>query len=302
MNEITLKNETTASETDLRPLIHEIRGVQVMLAQDLADMYQVTTGVFNQAVKRNLDRFPANFRFQLTQDELEEVITKCDNPNRLRFSPKLPYAFTEQGVAMLSGVLKSDVAVQTSIRIMETFVAMRRALQSMHPLIARIEEAERRQIVDQARNEARFEKIFDAMQDKTFPPQKLFFDGQFYDAFLWIKDLIEKAKSELIVIDPYFDASSLPLFAEKRKAVRLLVVRGSRGKKQLPDVDVQKFNAQYEGTLEVKDSDRFHDRFIIIDRKQLIHIGASLNYLGKKCFACSTFDSQSIPELIAKLS
>lgn len=212
-----------------------------------------------------------------------------------------PYAFTENGVAMLSSVLRSPTAIEANIRIMRAFVAMRRALQSMHPLLARIEETERRQIVDQAHNEERFERIFDAMRDKSFPPQKLFFDGEFYDAFLWIKDLIKKAKSELIVIDPYFDASVLPLFAEKKRDVRLTIVRSTRAKKLLPELDVQKFNAQYADSLEVKDSDLFHDRFLIIDRKRLIHIGASLNYLGKKCFAASTFDPRSIPEMLKKL-
>lgn len=298
MNEIC--DMTEVSTSDLRPLIHEIRGVQVMLAHDLADIYHVTTRVFNQAVKRNQNRFPANFRFQLTREELEEVITNCDNPDRLRYSPTLPFAFTEQGVAMLSGVLRSDVAVQTSIRLMETFVSMRRALQSMHPLLARIQETERRQIVDQARNEERFEKIFDAMQDKRFPPQKLFFDGEFYDAFLWIKDMINKARTELIVIDPYFDISVLPLFVDKHPNVKLYVVHGPRGKK-LPEFDIAKFNAQYANTLRVKESDLFHDRFLIIDRKLLVHIGASLNYLGKKCFAASTFDPRSIPEMLLKI-
>ena len=161
------------TELSVRSRIYTVRGVHVMLAHDLADIYQVSTSVFNQAVKRNEERFPENFRFQLTKAELDEVITICDNPDRLRFSPALPYAFTEQGIAMLSGVLKSDVAVQVSIRLMNTFVAMRRTLASIAPLLTRIETAERRQIMDQAkndanqvRNEERFKLILDAMQDK----------------------------------------------------------------------------------------------------------------------------------------
>ena len=131
---------------DIQAKIFTIRGVQVMLAPDLAELYEVSTSAFNQAVKRNLKRFPQNFRFQLTHEELEEVITNCDNPDRLRFAPTLPFAFTEQGVAMLSGVLKSDVAVAVSIRIMNTFVAMRQMLASMYPLLARIEKAEKLQM------------------------------------------------------------------------------------------------------------------------------------------------------------
>jgi hypothetical protein len=172
-----------------------------MLAPDLADLYQVETRVFNQAVKRNVKRFPANFRFQLTESELEEVVTICDNPNRLKFSPQRPYAFTEQGVAMLSGVLNSDMAIQVSIKIMETFVAMRRALASVAPILARIDANERRQIADQARNDAnqarneeRFKLILDAMQNKEFPPQKVFYDGQIYDAFDQMKKFVRMAQ------------------------------------------------------------------------------------------------------------
>ena len=307
MEETTMVVEPI-TELSVRSRIYSIRGVHVMLAHDLADIYQVSTSVFNQAVKRNEERFPENFRFQLTKSELEEVITNCDNPDRLRFSPALPYAFTEQGIAMLSGVLKSDVAVQVSIRLMNTFVAMRRTLASIAPLLTRIEAAERRQIMDQAkndanqvRNEERFKLVLDAMQEKKFPPQKIFFDGQFYDAFVWLKKYIRMARKELIVIDPYFAASVLPQIAQKRDGVSVVIVQCKRGRRLLPDVDVQMFNAQYKNSLSVKESERFHDRYFIIDRKTLVHIGASLNYFGKKCFACSTFDPIDIPEMLAKL-
>ena len=152
MNALTVTEQ--ANVDVIRSRIFTIRGVQVMLAPDLADLYQVETRSFNQSVKRNLKRFPDNFRFQLTKAELDEVITKCDNPDRLRFSPQLPFAFTEQGIAMLSGVLNSDIAIQVSIRIMNTFVAMRRTLATLAPLLARIEETDRRQIADQMRNDA----------------------------------------------------------------------------------------------------------------------------------------------------
>jgi hypothetical protein len=301
MNELTIQE---LSNSDLiRSRIFTIRGVQVMLAPDLADLYQVETRVFNQSVKRNIKRFPDNFRFQLTKDELDEVITNCDNPDRLRFSPQAPFAFTEQGIAMLSGVLNSDVAVQVSIRIMNTFVAMRRALASIAPLLSRIEATERRQLKledSQIRNEERFKLILDAMQDKKFPPQKVFFDGQVYDAFEQMKKFVRLAKKELIVIDPYFADSVLPLIAQKRKNVEVLVVKNSRSK-LLHDVDVAQFNAQCANSLTVKVSDRFHDRFLIIDKTTLIHVGASLNHLGKKCFAFSSLDKSNIPDILAKI-
>ena len=301
MNELAIQE---LSNSDLiRSRIFTIRGVQVMLAPDLADLYQVETRVFNQSVKRNIKRFPDNFRFQLTKDELDEVITNCDNPDRLRFSPQAPFAFTEQGIAMLSGVLNSDVAVQVSIRIMNTFVAMRKTLASIAPLLSRIEATERRQLKledSQVRNEERFKLILDAMQDKKFPPQKVFFDGQVYDAFEQMKKFVRMAKKELIIIDPYFADSVLPLLAQKRKDVEVLVVKNSRSK-LLHDVDVAQFNTQYANSLTVKVSDRFHDRFLIIDKTTLIHVGASLNHLGKKCFAFSSLDKSNIPDILAKI-
>ena len=305
-----MDNLATIASSDveaIRARIFTIRGVQVMLAPDLADLYQVETRIFNQAVKRNIERFPANFRFQLTKEEVDEVITICDNPDRLRFSPQTPYAFTEQGVAMLSGVLNSEIAVQVSIRIMNTFVAMRRALASMAPILARIEANERRQIADQAkndanqvRNEERFKLILDAMQDKKFPPQKVFYDGQFFDAFEQMKKFVRLAKTELIVIDPYFDDSVLPLIAQKRQGVAVLVVKNMR-KNLLHSADVAAFNAQYGNSLTIKTSTKFHDRFLIIDKTVLIHVGASLNYLGKRCFAFSSLDKSNIPDILAKI-
>ena len=142
--------------------------------------------------------------------------------------------------------------------------------------------------------------ILDAMQDKEFPPQKVFFDGQIYDAFEQMKKFVRMAKKELIVIDPYFDDSVLPLIAQKRKGVSVLVVKNPQNRK-LHGVDVAKFNAQYANSLTIKDSIRFHDRFLIIDQTTLIHVGASLNYLGKRCFAFSSLDKSNIPDILAKL-
>ena len=216
-------------------------------------------------------------------------------------------AFTEHGIIMLASVLKSDIATMASIRITRAFVAMRRTLASLTPLLARIEETDRRQIADQirndanqARNEERFKLILDAMQDKKFPPQKVFYDGQIYDAFEQMKKFVRMAKTELIIIDPYFADCVLPLIAQKRQGVSVLAVKNSRNK-LLHAVDVAKFNAQYANSLTVKTSDKFHDRFLIIDKTTLIHVGASLNYLGKKCFAFSSLDKSNIPDILAKL-
>ncbi len=215
----------------------------------------------------------------------------------------MPYAFTEQGVAMLSAVLKSDTAVDVSIRIMDAFVAMRKTLASIAPLLTRMEATERRQLKledAQARNEERFKLILDAMQNKKFPPQKVFYDGQIYDAFDQMKKFVRMAKTELIVIDPYFADSVLPLIAQKRQGVAVTVVRSPKSK-LLHSADVAAFNAQYSNSLTVKDSDKFHDRFLIIDQNVLIHVGASLNHLGKRCFAFASLDKSNIPEILAKI-
>ena len=198
MNEIAISGVTGADA--IRARILTIRGVQVMLDRDLAELYGVTTGALNQAVKRNMNRFPERFMFQLNKTEYADlkshiVISSSegaqDDARNLKSqtvisswggSRSRPYAFTEQGIAMLSSVLRSESAVLVSIRIMDAFVAMRKAIASFAPMLMRLDAVERRQIVDQTRNEERFKLILDAMQDKKFPPQKVFYDGQIYDA------------------------------------------------------------------------------------------------------------------------
>ncbi len=278
-----------------------------MLDRDLAELYGVEVSQLNRQVKRNIGRFPEDFMFRLSSDECSRCQIGTLNGGRGSNIKYLPYAFTENGVAMLSGVLRSSRAIAVNIQIMRAFVAMRRALASMAPILARIEANERRQIVDQAkndanqvRNEERFKLILDAMQDKEFPPQKVFYDGQFFDAFEQMKKFVRMAKTELIVIDPYFDDSVLPLIAQKRQGVTVLVVKNLR-KNLLHSADVAAFNAQYANSLTVKTSNKFHDRFLIIDRNILIHVGASLNYLGKRCFAFSSLDKSNIPDILAKI-
>ena len=316
MNELTIQE---LSNSDLiRSRIFTIRGVQVMLDRDLAELYGVATKALNQAVKRNIERFPERYMFQLNKDDVanmrSQIVTLNSDESgsilrsqivtsRWGGTRYLPYAFTEHGIIMLASVLNSPTAVEASVRITDTFVAMRRTLASIAPLLSRIEATERRQLKledSQVKNEERFKLILDAMQDKKFPPQKVFFDGQVYDAFEQMKKFVRMAKKELIIIDPYFADSVLPLIAQKRKDVEVLVVKNSRSK-LLHDVDVAQFNEQYANSLAVKVSDRFHDRFLIIDKTTLIHVGASLNHLGKKCFAFSSLDKSNIPDILAKI-
>ena len=321
MNDLTVVEP--ASADIIRSRILTIRGVQVMLDRDLAELYGVPTRRLNEQVKRNARRFPNNFMFQLSKAELEDWRSQIATSNEGNWmsqnatskmqqavkmgARKRPYAFTEHGIIMLASVLKSETAIDVSIRITNTFVAMRKALISIAPVMARIAETERLQLeektarlADQKRNEERFSVIFKAMDGDDFPPQKVFFDGQIYDAFEQMKKFVRMAKAELIVIDPYFDDSVLPLIAQKRPGVSVLVVKNTR-KNLLHAVDVAQFNAQYNNTLSVKESAKFHDRFIIIDKSTLIHIGASLNHLGKKCFSFSSLDKSNIPDILAKI-
>ena len=305
MNDLTIAEPIAADA--IRSRILTIRDVQVMLDRDLAELYGVEVGQLNRQVKRNIERFPNDFMFQLSREDCSRCQIGTLNGGRGSNIKYLPYAFTENGIAMLSSVLRSPRAIAANIQVMRAFVAMRRTLASIAPLLERIEATDRRQIADQAkndanqaRNEERFRLILDAMQDKKFPPQKVFFDGQIYDAFEQMKKFVRMAKTELIIIDPYFADSVLPLIAQKRQGVSVLAVKNSRNK-MLHAVDVAQFNAQYANSLTVKTSDKFHDRFIIIDKTTLIHVGASLNHLGKKCFAFSSLDKSNIPDILAKL-
>ena len=325
MNDLTISDNVVTDS--IRSRILTIRGVQVMLDRDLAELYGVPTRRLNEQVKRNIRRFPENFMFQLSKTEFEEWRSQNATSNfdsdytdwksqnaisNIQQSIKMgarkrPYAFTEHGIIMLASVLKSDTAIDVSIKITNAFVLMRRAIASIAPVMSRIMEAERLQqeektarLADQRRNEERFAVIFKAMDSNDFPPQKIFYDGQIYDAFEQMKKFVRMAKKELIVIDPYFDDSVLPLIAQKRKGVSVLVVKSPQNKK-LHGVDVAKFNAQYANSLTIKDSIRFHDRFLIIDQTTLIHVGASLNYLGKRCFAFSSLDKSNIPDILAKI-
>ena len=300
-------NDMTVAETInvdvIRSRIITIRDVQVMLDRDLAELYGVEVGQLNRQVKRNIERFPYDFMFQLSREDCSRCQIGTLNGRRGSNIKYLPYAFTENGIAMLSSVLRSPRAIAANIKVMRAFNAMRKTLASLAPLLSRIEATELRQLKQedaQKRNEERFKLILDAMQDKKFPPQKVFYDGQIYDAFDQMKKFVRMAKKELIIIDQYFADCVLPLIAQKRSGVSVLVIKNSRNK-LLHAVDVAQFNAQYGNSLTVKTSDKFHDRFLIIDKSTLVHVGASLNHLGKKCFAFSSLDKSNIPDILAKL-
>ncbi len=272
--------------------IYTIRGIQVMLDSDLAELYGVETKVFNQAVKRNIERFPVHFRFQLTRKEYEEILrSQIVTSNKHGGRRYLPYAFTEQGVAMLSAVLRSETAVKVSIRIMEAFVAMRRFLVNNAQIFQRIDTIEKRQLKHEIETNEKFEKVFNALQSKEIQPkQGVFFDGQIFEAYKFVSGLVRKANKSIVLIDNYIDETVLDLFGKKKKNVKVTILTG-RITRSL-ELDAKKFNAQYP-TLEIKKFGKAHDRFLIIDDKEVYHFGASLKDLGKKWFAFSKMDKSS---------
>ncbi len=279
----------------IEKLIYVIRDKQVMIDSDLAMLYQVETGALNRAVKRNIKRFPDDFRFQLTVEEYENL--KCQsgisslNKNGYGGRRTLPYVFTEQGISMLASVLHSDIAVNVSIGIMRAFVEMRRFIANNALLFERISNVELKQLEYQKQTDEKLEQIFEYISEHEEASQKIFFDGQIYDAFSLIVSLIQKAEKEITLIDGYVDVGTLNLLAKKNEGVSVTVYTHQRTR--LSNIDVANFNAQYP-TLEVKYTSVFHDRFLILDGKTAYHIGASLKDAGKKTFGITLINDESI--------
>ena len=296
-----MKDENTLihiDETGITNLIYTIRGKQVMLDSDLASLYQVTTKRLNEQVSRNKNRFPAEFMFRLTKEEYENLRSQFATSSEdyahggRRY---MPYAFTEQGIAMLSAVLKSDIAVEVSIRIMNSFVEMRKFLFSNQQLFSRLDRVELKQL----ETDKKLEEVFNYIASNTEVKQKIFFDGQIYDAFSFIADLIGKAQSKLILIDNYVDVNTLNILCKKNSGVDVLIATAGKG--SLTTKDINKFNAQYP-KLRVKKTVDFHDRFLIIDDKEGYFIGASIKDAGKKSFAITRIeDEKMIQDLINKV-
>jgi len=279
----------------IEKLIYVIRDKQVMIDSDLAMLYQVETGALNRAVKRNIKRFPDDFRFQLTVEEYENL--KCQigisslNENGYGGRRTLPYVFTEQGISMLASVLHSDIAINVSIGIMRAFVEMRRFIANNALLFERISNVELKQLEYQKQTDEKLEQIFEYISEHEEASQKIFFDGQIYDAFSLIVSLIQKAEKEITLIDGYVDVGTLNLLAKKNEGVSVTVYTHQRTR--LSNIDVANFNAQYPA-LEVKYTSVFHDRFLILDGKTSYHIGASLKDAGKKTFGITLINDESI--------
>ena len=279
-----MSKELIISQKSIGNRIYALRGEQVMLDSDLADLYQVDTKALNQAVKRNLARFPEEFHFQLTDQEYENLrsqsVTSSSGHGGRR---TLPYAFTEQGVAMLSAVLRSDVAIKVSVQIMNAFVQMRRMIGQEIIQHLRLSNIENKLI----EHDQKFNQVFNALEQSELPQKGIFFDGQVFDAYGFVADLIRKAERSLILIDNYLDNSVFTLLNKRKKGVNCVCCTKTISKNL--KLDLEKHNQQYAAiTLRVFKT--AHDRFLIIDDQELYHIGASLKDLGKKWFGFSKMD------------
>ena len=288
-------NELMINNIKIENLIYEIRGKQVMLASDVAKLYQVETKALNQVVKRNLNRFPEDFCFQLTLEEAQEVSSRSQivtlnrsGNNRGNNIKYLPYVFTEHGVMMLSGLLKSDIAAKVNVAIIKAFVLMRKYIAS-NTLETRVSNIETK-LIDY---DHKFDLIFDKMDNEK--PYHLFFNGAIYDAYSLLCDILSQAQESITIIDNYLDKNILDVFASIQKDV--LIVTKNINKK-----DLEMYEHQYQNVKIIK-NDSFHDRFIIIDKKTLYHCGASFKDLGKKCFAITKMtDEEILSQLLVKIT
>jgi len=306
-------------QKNIKDCIYNIRGMQVMIDEELAQMYGVKVKRLNEQVKRNIERFPEKFRFQLTEEEYKSLRFQIgtSNENSLRSQNAslkvkqnlksqnatssshggrryLPYVFTEQGVAMLSAVLRSETAIRVSIHIMDAFVEMRKFLIYNASVFQRLDKVEYKQI----ETDKKIDEIFNALQSKVLTPkQGIFYNGQVFDAYTLIANIIRTAKKSIILIDNYVDDTVLKLFTKRKKNITVTIYtkRVSKVLKQ----DLEKHNEQYE-PIKVKKLETSHDRFLIIDEKTIYHFGASLKDLGKKWFAFSKLEMEA-KEIIEKL-
>ena len=265
------------SDEEIKNLIYTIRGKQVMLDSDVAMLYHYTTKNINKAVKRNIDRFPEDFCFQLTESEFQNLRFQFGTLNRKVNNGDvtrkyLPYVFTEQGISMLSGVLKNEIAVKVSISIIRAFVEMRKFLMLNGQVFGRLTSIEHKLL----EHDKKFDEVFKQLQQEENIKQKIFYEGQIYDAYILIIDIIKKANKKILIIDNYIDDSVLKMLTKKNKNVEVIILTSD--KSNIEKIDIQKFNKEYP-VLKVAKTNKFHDRFIVIDNKEMYHLGASIKDL-----------------------
>ncbi len=290
-------------QNEIRNKIYTIRGVQVMLDSDLAKIYGYTTKAFNQQVKNNAERFPSDFMIELTMEEAQicsrsKILTLNEKAGRGRNIKYRPKAFTEQGIYMLMTILKGELAVQQSLALIRIFKEMRDFLKGNAPIFDRLDRLEMKQLQYKLEADNNFKAIFKELKGPRPKKAVLFFRGQMFDAFSCIADIIKTADKEIILIDGYTDTATLDLLSKKKEDVNVDIYTSEKHSK-LTESEIESFNKEYP-TLTVKHTSEFHDRFMILDRKTLFHIGASIKDAGKKAFEISQIDDEKQTEEILR--
>ncbi len=290
MEENRLIIQEEISNEEIKKLIYTIRGKQVMLDSDVARLFKYATKDLNRNVKNNIERFPEYYCFQLTNEEYKSL--RCKNftlneNGRGQHRKYLPYVFTEYGITMLAGLLKSEVAVNVSIKIVNTFIEMRKFISANGQLFERLTNVEYKLL----EHDKKFDEIFNQLQHEENIKQKIFFEGQIYDAYSIIIDIIRKANKKILIIDNYINDSILKMLTKKKNNVEVIILTSN--KSNIQNIDVQKFNKEYP-VLKISKTNKFHDRFIIIDNKEMYHLGASIKDLGKKCFGINRIEDIEI--------
>ena len=289
-----------SGQEEIAQLIMNVRGMQVMVDRDLAVLYGVETKRLNEQVRRNIERFPERFRFQLTREETDKLVENCDRLNVLKHSTVTPYVFTEQGISMLSTVLHSQTAIAVSIKIMDAFVSMRRFIATNAQLFQRLETIEYHQLEMKQHQEVtdkRIDEVFKRLDANIPPIQGIFYDGQVFDAYRFVSDLMRKAKRSIVLIDNYVDDTVLTLLDKRENGV-MATIYTQRISNQF-QLDVDRHNTQYPH-IEIKQFNKAHDRFLLID-DEVYHIGASIKDLGKKWFGFTLMRDITSTELINKI-
>ena len=285
-----INNIVTLEKENIEKLIYEVRGQMVMLASDVAKLYNSEVRIINQVVKRNIKRFPEDFCFQLTKTEFENLksqfVISSDNKSVHGGNRHLPYAFTEHGVMMLSGLLKSDIAAEVNINIINAFVAMRKYISSnliqqnyINNLV--IEDHEKIKLL---------ETSFQKFEEKKIT-NETYYNGQIYDAYSKIIEIFKEAKEELIIIDRYADKQILDMV----KSLKVKVILVTKKNSLISDLDLEKYNKQYNNLKVIYDNS-FHDRYFVLDKRDVYHCGASINHAGSRTFSINKWEDKKVKE------
>ena len=287
------------NKKSIEECIYCIRGLQVMLDCDIAFFFGANVSSLNRQMKRNIERFPVDFCFQLSNKEMRDL--RCQNGTTKFLSSKRrynPYVYTEEGIIALAGVLKNDIAAKMSIEIARKFIQMRKFILENGDAMLTLAKLQNHQIEFENETNKKFDEILKLISKADLPKQVLFYDGQYFDAYDFIVSLIKKAKHSIILMDPYCDNRALSLLSDRNEGVQITIYKANKAK--LNDEMVDAFTKQY-GEIIVKESETFHDRFLIIDKEECYFLGTSLNYAGKKAFAVNKAEKEIVELLLAKL-